>query len=149
MNGFKLFIEQSKEQKENIKKTLEKVPESHRSLFKNYKIKWHGDNILPGDRDHVGLVDNNKKIITIAGSYNYGREHVFLHELAHLVWAKFMLPNKELVEKWKKLVNSTKEKPNQNAEELWCHSYATYYSKNAVDKFNFPTWMQFIKETPK
>jgi hypothetical protein len=144
MNGFKYFFEQTTEQEENIKKTLSKIPKKHSALIKGYKIKWQCDNVLDGDDGHVGVIDPNNKTITIAAPYRFSREHVFLHELAHKIWAHFMTP--ELVKKWKIVLKNTKNKPNQNAEELWCHSYATYYSKNRVEKFNIPTWMKFIEK---
>ena len=147
MNGFKLFFEQTKEQEKNLKDTLAKLPKSHRDLIKNYKIKWYGDNTLNGDDEHVGIINPVKKIITIAASYFFGREHVLIHEIGHKVFENFV--TKELFEKWKKIIKDTKNHPTENPEELFCHAYSTYYCKNPVQKFNFPTWMKFIKELPK
>lgn len=147
MRTFTQFLEQTKQQSKDVEDSLDKLPKSHRKLIKGYKIKWHHDNTLPGDEDHVGLLNPERKTITIAAPYNYSREHTLLHELGHMVWQNIMTP--ELVEKWKKIVKRTKDKPKQNAEELFCHAYSTYYCKNKNEKFNYPEWMEFIKDLPK
>lgn len=150
MGNFRQFIEQTEEQEKNIKETLAKLPKSHTNLIKDYKIKWCHNNTLFGDSKHVGMLNPNNKTITIAASYNFGREHVFIHELAHQVWQHFVLPNKVLLEKWKKIVANTKNKPkNENEEECFAHAYAVTYCKNPVQKFNFPEWIKFIKALPK
>src|SRR5581483_303528 len=104
MEGFRLFFEQTKEQKDNIKSTLARVPKKHRDLIKDYKIKWQGDNVLKGDDGHVGIINPNNKTITIAAPYRYSREHTFLHELAHKVWEAFVAPYPEKIAEWKRII---------------------------------------------
>ena len=89
-----------------------------------------------------------KKIITIAAPWRYSRSHCLLHELAHLVYAKFM--NSDLIKKWTKIAKSTKMKKEdrQDVEELFAHAYSNYYEKNPVVKFDFPEWQEFIKSLP-
>lgn len=130
MNGFKYFLEQTAEQEENIKKTIAKVPKKHSSLIKGYKFKWQCDNVLNGDDGHVGVIDPNDKTITVCAPWNYGREFTFLHEIAHKVFERFM--TKELLDEWKAILKRTKNKMNQNAEELWCMNYANYFVKNKI-----------------
>jgi hypothetical protein len=145
MEGFKQFFEQTKEQEANIKATLKKLPISHRKLITKYDLKWHGDNTLKGDDDHIGVVNPKNKTITIAAPWNYGREYTFLHEIAHKVFEAFM--TKEMFATWKKVLKSTKgEKMNQNAEELWCMGYANYFAKNKIVIHTHPEWEAFMKE---
>jgi hypothetical protein len=144
MNSFKLFFEASEEEK-NVKDTLNKLPKSHAALIKNYKFKWQKGNCLDGDNNHVGVINPKAKTITIAASYNFGREHIILHELAHKVWETFIINDSKLLKKWNKIVKTTKNRPKQNKEELFCHAYSIYYCNNKVEKFNYPEWMQFIK----
>jgi len=146
MLEFKQFLfEQTKEQEDNIKKTLSKLPKKHSDLIKTYKIKWQCDNVLIGDDGHVGIVNPMAKTITISAPYKYPREFTFLHELAHLVWEAFVAPFPKLVEKWEGIVKNTKNKMNQNAEELFCHAYANTYSSNKIVIHNHPEWEKFVK----
>ena len=145
MEGFRLFFEQTKEQEDNIKSTLARVPKKHRDLIKDYKIKWQGDNVLKGDDGHVGIINPNNKTITIAAPYRYSREHTFLHELAHKVWEAFVAPYPEKIAEWKRIIKNTKNKMHQNAEELFCHGYAAAYAQNPPTIHHHEDWVNFIK----
>lgn len=146
MEGFKIFYEQTKEQKNNIRSTLERIPKKHKILIRGYKLKWHHDNTLPGDREHVGLINPINKTITVAAPYRYSREFTFLHELGHKVWEVFVLPYPELVKEWKKIVKKTKDKLHQNAEELFCHGYAGTYAEHPPMVHHHEEWIKFIKK---
>ncbi len=143
METFKEFYRQSEEQKANIKATLDKLPESHRKLIDGYKIKWHHDNTLQGDDGHVGIVNPNKKTITIAAPWNYGREFTFLHEIGHKVFEAFMTD--KLLDEWKKVVTKHKDRMKQNLEELWCMNYANYFVKNKIVAHTHPEWEAYMK----
>ena len=143
MKGFKVFFE-GKEECENTDNTLDKLPKSHAALVKGYKFKWENGNCLKGDNEHVGVIDPKKKTITIAAPYNYGREFTFLHELGHKVFEKWMTP--ALLKEWKAIIKKTKDKQNQNAEELWCMAYANYFAKNKMVIHNHPEWERHMKK---
>lgn len=146
--SFKHYLKESEDNyKEEINKTLKKLPKKHAALVKSFKYEFHGGSTLKNDHEHVGLIDTKKKKIIIAAPFFYSREHTLLHEIAHLVYATL---SKELKEKWTKIVKNTKIKKEdrQNAEELFAHSYSNYYEKNPVSKFDFPEWRNFIKNLP-
>jgi hypothetical protein len=138
--NFKRFIE-SKEQNQ-VEKTLDKLPKVHRELVKNYKIKFTPKITLKNDPKHIGSIDD--KEIIIAAPWNYGREFTTLHEIGHLIWGELL--DKDIKTKWKKIVKKTKNKQNQNSEELFCMAYANYYSKNKITIHDHEEWNKFIKE---
>lgn len=157
--NFKEFLSES-EEKENVMKTLKKLPAGHRALLRGYKIKYQGGNTLKGDDDNIGYIYQDK--IVVAAPWNYSREFTTLHEIAHLVYEYKM--TKELKEEWATLVKKTK--PNlekyvkskgksaaaldQNPEELFCMSYAQTYADTQVVKYDHPDWIEFIKnKVPK
>lgn len=145
MEGFRQFFEQTKEQEQNTKETLARIPKKHSDLVKGYKVKWQCDNVLDGDDGHVGIVNPVTKTITVAAPYRYSREHTFLHELAHKVWEAFVAPHADLVKQWKHIVKNTKNKMHQNDEELFCHGYAAVYGKNPPAIHYHDEWANFIK----
>ena len=130
------------------KKTLKKLPKSHQGLVKGYKFVFQPGNGLKGDSEHVGLIDEEKKTITVAAPWYYGREYTFLHEVAHLVW-KYLV-DKNLRHKWGETVKNTKdERQHQGEEELFCMAYANYYAKNKIVIHTHDAWEKFIKKLPK
>lgn len=131
------------ENKNDIKKTLGKIPRKHYSLIKKYKIKLEPDNTLKNDKDHIGFIDEKNKKIKVAAPWHYGREFTLLHEIAHSVW-KYLVSSKNK-KKWKKIVKNTKNKQKQNDEELFCMAYANYYAKNKIEIHNHEKWNEFIK----
>lgn len=153
---FKEFFQQQDnmtEEKEDIKKTLAKIPPSHAALVKDFKWKFHGGNTLNGDDEHVGYMDADSKEIAVAAPWNFSREFAILHEIAHKVWEN--LPRKEQ-QKWAELVNKNapqqaksnpqaKDSLKQPPEEIFCHSYANFYSKHKNATYNNPEWMNFMK----
>ncbi len=149
MTGFKQFVE-SKE-KEEVKETLEKLPQEHQELAKGYKFKFFGGCTLKGSDENIGMIhlnDEKKKEIHVAAPWNYGRQFAFLHEIGHLVYEKYMAPNAKLRKKWKEITEKTKKKLEQPPEELFCHAYANTYCKNKVVIHNHPEWERFIKAIP-
>jgi hypothetical protein len=156
MKSFKEFFQQQDnmiEEKGDIKKTLSKIPASHAALVKGFKWKFHGGNTLNGDNQHVGYMDNHSKEIAVAAPWNYSREFAVLHEIAHVVYER--MPN-QLKHQWSELIHKTlhkqaEENPKvksslkQSPEEIFCHSYANFYSKHKVETYNNPEWMAFIK----
>ena len=90
------------------------------------------------------LIDTEKKTITIAAPWNYGREFVVLHELAHLVWKDFVSSDKK--KEWFKLVKNTPDKPEDGMQELFCMSYAATYAKRPPSQFDIEKWKQFIQK---
>ena len=141
--NFKLFLEGVENHTKDVKKTLRKIPKKHYDLIKKYKIEFQPNNTLKGDSDHIGFIDEEKNKIKIAAPWNYGREFTLLHEIAHAVW-KYKV-SKEKKEEWEKIVKQTKNKQNQNDEELFCMAYANYYAKHKVEIHNHENWNKFIK----
>lgn len=144
MEGFKYFFEQTAEQEENIKKTLNKLPKKHSGLIKGYKIKWQCDNVLDGDDEHVGIINPNDRTITVAAPYSFGREFTFLHEIGHLVFNKFC--STKWKEKWAKIVKKNPNRQKQNDEELWCMCYANHFVKHKIVVHTHPAWEAYMKE---
>lgn len=151
---FRAFFLESEYNKE-VKKTLQKVPKKHRDLLKGYKYKFQPNNALKGDGEHIGYVDEENKVITIAAPWNYGREYTFLHEMGHLVWKYFM--DKGLKKKWKILMKKHKQQQakkntgdslDQNEEEIFCMCYAANYCKHPVVTFYNDKWNDFIQKIP-
>lgn len=143
MITFKTFLEVSEEQK-NISATLARLPKKHADLVKDYKFIFQKGNTLDHDDQSVGMVDPKNKTITLAGAYWYGREFILLHEIAHRVFDKFM--SEKMLDKWKKILDKTKCKKEENAEESWAMAYASYFSQNPVKAYDCPDWKKFIKE---
>ncbi len=143
--SFKKFLAKDTQYNNELNTTLGKIPKAHRTLLKGYKFKFEGGNTLDGN--HVGSIDEEKKEIIIGSPWNYGREYAVLHEIGHIVW-KYLLTS-DLEKEWTHIVNSTKEKQDQNAEELFCMAYATTYAKNKVSIHDHSKWDKFVKKMPK
>jgi len=143
---FKNFLLESEKNMADVRATLLKIPAKHKALAKNYKFKFQKDNTLNGDDEHIGEIDDEKKVITIAAPWNYGREYTILHEIGHLIW-KWMV-NDKMKEKWGKIVKGTKDKMNQNAEELFCMAYANTYAESKIKIHDHPEWEKFVKSIP-
>ena len=151
MTGFRLFVEAAGVNGE-VRDTLAKLPKAHRALTKGYKFKFEDGCTLKGEKDAIGMIhlnDDKKKEIHVAAPWRYGREFAMLHEIGHLVYERYMGDNKELKAKWQKIVNKTKNKLHQPAEEIFCHAYANTYSKNKIEIHNHPEWEKFIKSLPQ
>lgn len=145
MGQFKTWLES--DEQADVKKTISKLPKSHQALVRGYKINFEGGNTMKGDGHHIGLVkDHPEKLIVIAAPWAYPREWTLLHEIAHLVWAKFMTT--DLQKHWQQIVNNTKNKQNQNAEELFCMAYAGHYAIHKIEIHNHPEWDNFIRQLP-
>ncbi len=156
---FKAFIILTESYDKDLKETLGKIPALHRKLASRYKFLFQPGNELKGDGEHIGLIDDKNKTITVAAPWNYSRSFTILHEIGHLIWNGLL--DDATKNKWRSLLDSTikdhkKNIPpksrsalNQNAEELFCMSYAATYSKHPVETFNHPKWLEFIKKLPK
>lgn len=145
---FKEYVEKKESSLEDMKKTLKKLPRTHYDLIKNYKIIFQPTITLRGDDKHIGLIDEKEKTITIASPWNYGREYTLLHEIAHAVW-KYLVSSDQKNE-WKKIFKNTKSKNkkdlSQNEEEIFCMTYAQYYAKNKLVKFDHDNLLKFIEK---
>jgi hypothetical protein len=148
---FKSFLESSF--MTDVKKTVLKIPASHRNLVKGYKYKAEGGNTLSRDNKHVGEIDEKKKLIRVAAPWNYGREFTILHEIAHAVYKYFV--NEKLRRDWSALLKKTKAKSkeirkylDQDDEEIFCMIYAQHYTKNGMVKFEHPELEAFIEKLP-
>jgi hypothetical protein len=53
---------------------------------------------------------------------------------------------KEMFAIWKKIVAGTKNKMNQDAEELFCMAYANHFAKNKIVIHTHPEWESFIQK---
>lgn len=137
---FKLFLEF--EEKENVKKTIKKLPDGHQFLLKGYKINFTPRNTLNGDKDHIGFIFKNK--IEVSAPWRYSREFTTLHEIGHLVYEKLM--TKDLKKEWAKVVKKNKKQNQDNDEENFCMAYAATYSKHPPTTHSHPEWIKFIKE---
>jgi hypothetical protein len=159
MIRFKEFMQANdmEGEKEDIQKTLSKLPQSHSALVRGFQWKFHAGNTLNGDEEHVGYMDDSSKEIAIAAPWGYGREFCVLHEVAHKILNQ--LP-KEVRNKWVILLQRTQSKQiqdnpqnkdslDQSPEEIFCMCYATYYSKHKLKTYYNPEWMQFIKNLPQ
>lgn len=135
------------EEKRDIEKTLNKLPPSHHALVKGYRWKFHAGNTLNGDDQHVGYIDDADREIAVAGPWNYGREFTILHEVGHKVWEHFVSP--EMKQHWHKIVAATKNRQDQEPEELFCMAYANHYAKNKIVIHSHHTWDDFIKRLPQ
>lgn len=141
-NGFKIFLESEVEK--NVKNMISKLPKGHQKLLKGYKFRYTPGNTLKGDDQHIGYIHKDK--IVVAAPWNYGREFTTLHEIGHLVYEYKMTP--ELKKEWAKIVKNTKNKQNQNAEELFCMAYACHYAKHKIAIHDHPEWHDFISKIP-
>lgn len=147
MDFRKFLSESEKKNMTDVKATLSKIPNAHKELTQKYNFKFEPDNTLKGSDEYVGELDTDKKDITVAAPWNYGREYAILHEIGHLVWEKFITP--KLKKKWSELVKRTKHKQEQNQEELFCMAYANTYAQNKIEIHNHDHWEEFIKNLPK
>jgi hypothetical protein len=144
---FRHFITESEKGEADVKKTLAKLPDSHRKLAEPFKIKFEAGNTLKGDAGHVGCIDDEKMTITVAAPWSYGREYTFLHEIGHLIWKHFMDEKRQ--KEWAGIVKRTKEKAKDNNEELFCMAYASFYANKPVSIHDHPHWDDFIRRLPK
>ena len=155
MRSFIMYLEQKSEEEKNLQKTIAKLPEKYRKLLKNFNIKLTCKNTLNGDRDHIGVI--HQFDIEVAAPWNYGREFTTLHEIAHLIWEH--LVTDDLKNEWRELVKKTKQKQidkfskesqknalRQEAEEIFCMSYAAYYCSHPPAIWINEDWNKFIKK---
>jgi len=146
METFRQFFESKlAEEDKNLKTTLQKLPQRHRTLVKGYSYEFQQGNTLKNDDEHVGYIDDDKKKIAVAAPWHYGREFTFLHEIAHKVWA---ILDEDKRKEWRQIAKANKE-CKEPAEEAFCMAYANFYSKHQVVIYNNPQWNKFIESLPK
>ena len=138
--NFRQFLESKNP---DLETTLKKLPEKVRSLLKGYEFKFTPDNALKNDKEHIGVVDKDKKIITIAAPWNYGREMALLHEIGHLVWESLITNDQK--KEWSKIVKNTKDKQKQADEELFSMAFANHFVHMKIEIHSHNTWEGFIK----
>lgn len=151
MFNFKQFLILLESQfDKDLAQTLANIPKSHAALVKDYNISADPDNTLKGDSENVGVIDEKKKKIRVAGAWNHSREFIFLHEVAHAVYKYKMTPT--LKKEWASLVKSTKNQQknvhqeNQRPEELFCMIYANTYCQNGFSVYEIKELSNFIKK---
>jgi len=145
---FKAFVLLMESYDKDLKKTLGKLPPLHKKIASAFKFKFQPGNELQGDCEHIGLIDNKKKTITVAAPWNYGREYTVLHEVGHLVWNGLL--DDKLRKEWEGIAKRTKDKQKgQNPEELFCMAYANTYANHKVVVHTHDEWEKFIKKLPK
>jgi hypothetical protein len=144
---FSEFLNEGRHWERDVEKTLRKIPKSHARLVRGYKFRFQPYNTLKGDDGHIGFIDEEKKTITIASPWNYGREYTLLHEVGHAVW-KYAVDDGKKAE-WKKILGPTrkanKKDLNQNDEEIFCMSYAQAYANNGITKFDHEELVEFAR----
>jgi hypothetical protein len=145
---FKSFITLIENYDKDLKNTLDKIPKQHKEIISKFKFIFQPGNELKGDQEHIGIIDNDKKTITVAAPWNFGREMTVLHEIGHLVWTCLSDDKKQ---EWKSIVKKTKILKNaqQNAEELFCMAYGATYSYRPPIAYVHQSWEKFIKELTK
>ena len=145
---FKAFIILTESYDKDLKETLGKIPALHRKLASRYKFVFQPGNELKGDGEHIGLIDDKNKTITVAAPWNYGREYTVLHEIGHLIWNGLL--NNDKHQEWTSIVKKTKNKQGgQDSEELFCMAYANTYAHHKVLIHTHDEWEKFIKRLPK
>lgn len=151
---FKDYLILKEHEDRDVKRTLEKIPKKHSDLVRDYKIVFQKSNTLKGDKNHIGLIDEKEKTITIAAPWNFSREFTILHEIAHAVYAKM---EEKAKEQWSQIIknnikNQIKKNPQakdslkQNPEEIFCNCYANFYCKHKNSTYENPNWKDFIEK---
>lgn len=147
MHGFKKFILEMDEREKDVLDTLSKLPKKYRNLVKGFKFKWEAGHTLKDYPGHVGLIDPKTKTITIAASFNYSRNFIFLHELAHIVYNVYC--TKKWKDLWAKTVVKHKDRQKQNDEELFCHNFASYFANHQIVTHDHPAWVDYMDKFVK
>ena len=149
--NFKSFMERCDCEtvpRKDIKKTLNKLPKSHKDLVRGFEINYTNGNTIEGDKKHIGTI--HKRKIVVAAPWNYGREFTTLHEIAHMVWEYKV--DSSMRKEWNKIAKDSMEKNkdlrDENPLELFCMAYAQHYAKNKFTKFEHQKWHEFIKKIP-
>jgi len=60
-----------------------------------------------------------------------------------------MLVTPQMRQHWAQIVANTKDKQNQEAEELFAMAYANHYAKNKIVIHDHPEWDLFIRKLPQ
>lgn len=145
---FRQFLTEGKKRDDDVEKTLRKIPKAHRDLVRSYRFVFQPSNTLKGDDGHVGFIDEDKKTITIAAPWNYGREYTLLHEIGHAVW-KYRMDEKDKAN-WKRVLSpvrkANRKDINQNDEEIFCMSYAQAYANNKMKKYDHEALVSFARK---
>jgi hypothetical protein len=146
---FKTFVTLTESYEKDLKKTLKKLPKRHSQLVAKHRFVFQPGNELKGDGEHIGIIDNKRRTITVAAPWNFGREMTVLHEIGHLVWN--ILLTKEQQQKWAKIAKRTKlpKDAKQNPEELFCMAYGATYAHRPPAAYLHDEWERFIKALPK
>ena len=120
--------------------TVKKLPKRYQKLLAGYKFNFQDGHTLHKDNQHVGVIDEKKKSITIAAPWFHSKEFTLLHEIGHLVW-KYLV-DKDLRQEWSEIAKDSKIK--ENDEELFCHSFANHFCKHKNLSFYNKEWDKFI-----
>lgn len=136
----------SKEQKNDVLKTLEKIPNKFSNLIKPFEIEINSRHSLKKNKRYVAYVQTHPKPkIVISSPWHHSIEFSLLHELGHIVWNNFV--KKDLKKEWKELVKNTKNKrTDESDEENFCHAFASMYSKYKYSIHDNESWKTFISK---
>lgn len=131
--------------RDKIKKTLNKIPTKHEQLVSDYSVKFVSNHCLDKN-GNVGEINlSGSKVIKLSSPWIYGREFVFLHEVAHLVYNNF-IKNTKWENEWSKIYKiNEKLKKQYSKEESFCMCYASFFSDNFVDEFKCDSWDNFME----
>jgi len=145
---FRQYFAEGSEKEKNVEKTLSKIPKSHSRLMRGYRFVFQPSVTLKGDDGHIGFIDEEKKTITIASPWNYGREYTLLHEIGHAVWKYKMKEGQK--SKWSSLLSPVRKKNkkdlDQNDEEIFCMTYAQVYANNKMKKYDHDELTEFVRK---
>lgn len=143
MKGFKRFLRED----EAVRKALKKLPKHHRDLVKGFDVRFESGKTLHGVPGSVGMVEDDKKRITIAAPWAMPRDFVLYHEVAHMVFHKYL--SKELRKEWSDVAKKNKDRKRENEMELFCHAYAAHFAKYPPKIHSHPEWAKFIDKICK
>ena len=126
----------------DIASTIKKLPAKFKKLLSGYKFSLQDGHTLNKDNKHVGVIDEEKKSITVAAPWFHSKEFTLLHEIGHLVW-KYLV-DKDLRKEWAGLAKNSGIR--ENNEELFCHSFANHFCKHKNMSFYQKKWDKFISK---
>lgn len=147
--NFKNFLLES--EKEDITKITSNLPKKVKDIIKGYKFNFECGMTLKGDDGHIGVLDPNKKKITVCSPLRYSREFTTLHEIGHVIFDKIIKSDKNLANEWENIVKKIKHKldksiASQNSEEIFCHAFAQNYCKHKLLSLHQKPFENFIKK---
>lgn len=127
----------------DVKDTIESLPKCFQKLVKGFKVKFLSTDTLPKNKENIGYIQGDK--IVVCNPYYYSRQFTFLHEIGHMVYTYYIHKTK-FEQEWKDILSKVKNKINQNAEEQFCHFFASFYCRYPLVKHSHPEYEKFFKK---